>query len=51
MNRKDIYISLSLIFLGLILHFFFRDLNKIVGITSVIVGICYFIRYFLSNNN
>lgn len=51
MNKKDIFISLSLVFLGLILHFMFRDLNKMVGITSMIVGICYFIRYFLSKNN
>ena len=51
MNRKDIYTSLLLIFLGVILHFLFRDLNEIVGITSIVVGICYLIRYFISKNN
>lgn len=51
MNKKNIYISLLLIFLGMILHFLFKDLNKIVGITSIIVGICYFLRFILAKND
>lgn len=50
MNKKDIYNSLLLIFLGIILHFLFKDLNKFVGITSMVVGICYFLRFILSKN-
>lgn len=51
MNKKNIYISLLLIFLGMILHFLFKDLNKFVGITSIIVGICYFLRFILAKND
>lgn len=51
MNKRDIYISLLLIFLGMVLHFLFKDLNKFVGITSIIVGICYFLRFIISENN
>lgn len=51
MNKKDIYFSLLLIFLGIILHFLFKDLNKFVGMTSIIVGICYFLRFIMSENN
>ena len=51
MNKKDIYNSLLLIFLGIILHFLFKDLNKFVGITSIIVGTCYFLRFILSKND
>ena len=51
MNRKEIYKSLLLIFLGLILHFLFKDLNKMIGITSIIVGICFLISFILPKNN
>lgn len=51
MKKKDTYMSLLLIFLGMILHFLFKDLNKFVGITSIIVGICYFLRFIISENN
>lgn len=51
MNKKDIYNSLLLIFLGIILHFLFKDLNKFVGITSMVVGICYFLSFILSKND
>lgn len=51
MNKKDIYFSLLLIFLGIILHLLFKDLNKFVGITSIIVGIYFFLRFILSKND
>ena len=51
MKKKDTYMSLLLIFLGIILHFLFKDINKFVGITSIIVGICYFLRFIISENN
>lgn len=51
MNKKDTYNSLLLIFLGIVLHFLFKDINKFVGITSIIVGICYFLRFILAKND
>ncbi|WP_296112274.1 hypothetical protein [uncultured Anaerococcus sp.] len=51
MNRKNLYISLLLIILGIILHFLFRDSNKFIGITSLIVGISYLISTILTKNN
>ena len=51
MNKKDTYNSLLLIFLGIVLHFLFKDLNKFVGITSIIVGTCYFLRFIITKND
>lgn len=48
---KKIYLSLLLIFLGLITHLIFKDSNKFVGVTLIIVGTCFLIRYILLKIN
>lgn len=49
MNKK-IY-SLLLFILGLILHLLFQDTNKFIGITTMIVGLCFFINFLRSNDS
>lgn len=49
MNKK-IY-SLLLFALGLFLHLYFQDENKFIGITTMIVGLCFFIYFFRSKDN
>lgn len=43
MNKK-IY-SLLVFVLGLFLHLYFQDENKFIGITTMIVGLCFFINF------
>ncbi len=49
MNKK-IY-SLLVFVLGLFLHLYFQDENKFIGITTMIVGFCFFINYLKSNDS
>ena len=49
MNKK-IY-SLLVFVLGLFLHLYFQDENKFIGITTMIVGLCFFIYFFRSKDN
>lgn len=49
MNK--IIFSLLLFILGLILHFLFQDKNNFIGITSMIVGISFFIYFLRSKDN
>lgn len=49
MNKK-IY-SLLLFALGLFLHLYFQDENKFIGITTMIVGLCFFINFLRSDDS
>ncbi len=51
MNKKNLYTSIFLIILGIIIHFLFKDLNKFIGMTSFIVGITYLLSTILSRND
>lgn len=49
MNK--IIFSLLLFILGLILHFLFQDENKFIGITTMLVGLCFFINFLRSDDS
>ena len=49
MNKK-IY-SLLVFVLGLFLHLYFQNENKFIGITTMIIGLCFFINYLKSNDS
>ncbi len=49
MNKK-IY-SLLVFVLGLILHLLFQDTNNFIGIPTMIVGLCFFIYFFRSDDS
>lgn len=49
MNKK--ILGLLLFILGLILYLLFQDKNSFIGITSMIVGISFFIYFLRSKDN
>lgn len=49
MNKK--IFGLLLFILGIILHLLFQDKNNFIGITSIIVGISFFVYFLRSKDN